>query len=194
MPELIVIAGPNGAGKSSLTKLSTTNIPVIDPDAIAREIAPANPASAALAAGRQAIDRAKKYIQSNRSFIVETTLAGNSYLNLMQEVKSLGWSVKLTYIGINNPTTNIQRVRSRVKLGGHDVPISDILRRYERSLANLSKAAKIADRLDLYDNSTKAGYQLIATIEGDRSIVYVQELPEWIDRANLNLRSTNKDF
>jgi predicted ABC-type ATPase len=197
MPEMIVIAGPNGAGKSSLTKLSTTNIPVIDPDAIAREIAPANPASVALAAGRRASDRAKEYIQSNRSFIVETTLAGNSYLNLMREVKSLGWSVKLTYIGINNPITNIQRVRSRVKLGGHDVPRADILRRYERSLANLSKAAKIADshserlcqRLDLYDNSTNAGYQLIATVENDRAVIYVQELPEWVDRANLNLRS-----
>jgi predicted ABC-type ATPase len=185
MPELIVIAGPNGAGKSSLTKLSTSNIPVIDPDAIAREIAPVNPASAALAAGRQAIDRAKEYIQFDRSFIVETTLAGNSYLNLMREVKSLGWFVRLTYIGINKPTTNIQRVRSRVKLGGHDVPISDILRRYERSLANLSKAAKIADRLELYDNSTNAGYQLIATVEGDRSIIYVEELPEWIVLANL---------
>jgi predicted ABC-type ATPase len=194
MPEMIVIAGPNGAGKSSLTKLLTTNIPVIDPDAIAREIAPANTESAALAAGRRAINLAKEYTQLDRSFIVETTLAGNSYLNLMREVKSLGWSVRLTYIGINNPTTNIQRVRSRVKLGGHDVPISDILRRYERSLANLSKAAKIADRLDLYDNSTNAGYQLIATVENDRAVIYVQELPEWIDRANLNLRSTDKDF
>jgi predicted ABC-type ATPase len=194
MPELTVIAGPNGAGKSSLTKLSTSNIPVIDPDAIARQIAPVNPESVALDAGRQAINLAKEYIQLDRSFIVETTLAGNSYLNLMREVKSLGWSVRLTYIGINNPNTNIQRVRSRVKLGGHDVPISDILRRYERSLANLSKAAKIADRLDLYDNSTNVGYQLIATIENDRAVIYVQELPEWLDQAHLNLRSANKDF
>jgi predicted ABC-type ATPase len=190
MPELIVISGPNGAGKSSLTKLSATNIPVIDPDGIAREIAPENPGSAALSAGRQVIDRARAYIQSGNSFIVETTLAGNSYLNLMREVKSLGWFVRLTYIGINNPTTNIQRVRSRVKLGGHDVPISDILRRYERSLANLSKAAKIADRLELYDNSTSAGYQLIATVEGDLAIIYAQELPGWVDRSNLNLRSS----
>jgi predicted ABC-type ATPase len=83
----------------------------------------------------------------------------------MQEAKGLGWFVALTYIGINNPTTNIQRVRSRVKLGGHDVPIADILRRYDRSLANLTKAAKIADRLTLYDNSTDAGHQLIAVVE-----------------------------
>jgi predicted ABC-type ATPase len=187
MPELMVIAGPNGSGKSSLTKLLTTDIPVIDPDAIAREIFPAKPESAALAAGRQAINQAREYIQLNNSCIVETTLAGKSYLNLMREVQLLGWSVSLTYIGIDNPTTNIQRVLSRVKLGGHDVPISDILRRYQRSLANLSTAAKIADQLILYDNSTTAGHQLIATVTSHQTVIYVPELPGWIGLANLNL-------
>jgi predicted ABC-type ATPase len=55
MPELMVVAEANGAGKSTLTKLSSINIPLIDPDAIAREIAPEQPESAALAAGRKAI-------------------------------------------------------------------------------------------------------------------------------------------
>jgi predicted ABC-type ATPase len=187
MPELMIIAGPNGAGKSTLTRLFTADMPVIDPDAIAREIDPEHPESAALAAGRQAIDRARAYIQSDCSFIVETTLSGNTYLNLMREVKALGWIVSLTYIGIDDPNTNIQRVRSRVKLGGHDVPRSDILRRYERSLANLNKAAKIVDRLTLYDNSTDARHQLVATVEGDSTVIYMQELPNWVDRAILNL-------
>jgi predicted ABC-type ATPase len=187
MPELMVIAGANGSGKSTLTKLFPDRILVIDPDAIAREIAPEQPESAALAAGRKAIELARSYIQSNDSFIVETTLAGNTYLNLMREVKALGWLVRLSYIGINQPTTNIQRVQSRVKLGGHDVPREDILRRYERSLANLNKAAKIVDTLILYDNSTSAGHQLLATIEGDRSVVYMPELPSWVAKANLNL-------
>jgi predicted ABC-type ATPase len=122
--------------------------------------------------------------------MVETTLAGKSYLNLMREMKSRGWLVILMYIGLDNPNLNVKRVGDRVALGGHDVPRSDILRRYERSLANLSKAAKIVDQVDLYDNSTNAGYQLIATIKGDRSIVYIQDLPGWIDRSNLNLRQS----
>jgi predicted ABC-type ATPase len=82
---------------------------------------------------------------------------------------------------------NVLRVVDRVKLGGHDVPREDILRRYERSLANLNKAAKIVDTLILYDNSTSAGHQLLATIEGDRMVVYVPELPGWVAKANLNL-------
>ncbi len=85
----------------------------------------------------------------------------------LREVKALGWITSLTYIGIDDPATNIQRVRSRVTLGGHDVPVADIVRRYDRSLANLNKAAKIVDshserlcqRLILYDNSTNARYQ-----------------------------------
>ena len=187
MPELTVVAGANGAGKSTLTKLSSINVPLIDPDAIARSIAPEQPESAALAAGRKAIQLAKSYIQSDCSFVVETTLAGNTYLNLMREVKALGWSISLTYVGINDPITNVQRVRSRVKVGGHDVPVEDILRRYERSLANLNKAAKIVDELILYDNSTNAGHQLIAAIESDRTVIYVPELPDWVVKADLNL-------
>jgi predicted ABC-type ATPase len=177
MPELMIIAGPNGTRKSTLTRLFTVDMPVIDPE---------RPEAAALAAGRQAIDRSRAYIQSDCSFIVETTLAGNTYLNLIREVKALGWITSLTYIGIDDPNTNIQRVRSRVKLGGHDVPVADILRRYERSLANLEKAAKIVDRLTFYDNSTDARHQLVATVEGGLTVIYMQELPSWIDRAILN--------
>ena len=59
----------------------------------------------------------------------------------MREVKLRGWFVVLIYIGINDPNLNILRVGDRVQLGGHDVPRSDILRRYDRSLANLSKAS-----------------------------------------------------
>ena len=187
MSELMIIAGPNGAGKSTLTRLFTADLPVIDPDAIARAIDPKNPESAALAAGRQAIDRARAYIQSDCSFIVETPLSGNTYLNLMREVKALGWITSLTYIGIDDPNTNIQRVRSRVKLGGHDVPVADIVRRYDRSLSNLSKAAKIVDRLTLYDNYTDARHQLVATVEGNSTVVYMQKLPSWVDRSLLRL-------
>jgi predicted ABC-type ATPase len=187
MPVLTVVAGANGSGKSTLTKLSGVDTLLIDPDAIARKIDPVNPPAAAIAAGRQALMLCQQYAESERSFIVETTLSGKSYLNLMREMKSRAWSVVLIYIGLDNPNLNVKRVGDRVELGGHDVPRADILRRYDRSLANLSKAAKIADRLELYDNSTNAGYQLIAIVENDRAVIYVQELPGWIERANLDI-------
>jgi predicted ABC-type ATPase len=137
MPVLTVVAGANGSGKSTLTKLSGANTLLIDPNAIAREIDPVNPTTATISAGRQALVLCQQYVESERSFVVETTLAGKSYLNLMREVKKRRWSVVLMYIGIDNPNINVQRVSDRVELGGHDVPRADILRRYERSLINL---------------------------------------------------------
>lgn len=188
MPTLIVVAGANGSGKSTLTKLFGDNTPLIDPDTIAREIAPKNPASASIQAARFAISLSQQYIQSECSFIVETTLSGSNYLNLMRKVKLSGWLLALIYIGIDDPNVNVLRVSDRVKLGGHNVPTEDILRRYERSLLNLNKAAKIVDRLALYDNSTNVGHQLVATIENSQTVIYMKKLPVWVDRANLNLQ------
>jgi predicted ABC-type ATPase len=94
----------------TLTKLSGVNILWIDPDAIARQIDPVNPASAAIAAARQALALCQQYAESERSFMVETTLAGKSYLNLMREVKSRGLLVVLRYIGLDNPNLNVKRV------------------------------------------------------------------------------------
>jgi predicted ABC-type ATPase len=194
MPILTVIAGANGSGKSTLTRQLVSvaqdenrSILLIDPDAIAKEIDPINPAAAAIAAGRKALSLSQQYIQSESSFVVETTFSGNTYIKLMREAKSHGWLIILMYIGIDNPNVNVLRVADRVKLGGHDVPREDILRRYERSLANLNKATKIVDTLILYDNSTSAGHELIATIEGERSVLHVSELPGWVAKVNLNL-------
>ena len=62
MPTLTVVAGANGAGKSTLTKLSANNTPLIDPDAIAKEIDPINPSAAAISAGKQALALSQQYI------------------------------------------------------------------------------------------------------------------------------------
>ena len=64
MPVLTVVAGANGSGKSTLTKLSGVDILLIDPDAIARQIDPINPAAAAISAGRQALMLCQQYAES----------------------------------------------------------------------------------------------------------------------------------
>lgn len=183
MPEIYVIAGANGSGKSTITKslVKQIDIPIIDPDAIAREIDPINPAEAAMQAGRIAIDRAQVYINKPISFGVETTLSGRNYLKLMKSLKEASWTVNLIYIGIDNPETNIRRVRERVNRGGHNVPIDDIRRRYDRSLDNLAKAIAIADLVTIYDNSERQ-FSLIETIENGVISTYAKEYPSWYDR------------
>ena len=183
MPELYIIAGANGAGKSTISRslVQQVDIPIIDPDAIARSLDPIDPLRVAVQAGKAAIDRAHKYIETATSFGVETTLSGRNYLKLMKSLKQKGWSINLIYIGIDNPETNIRRVRERVSRGGHDVPINDIRRRYERSLNNLSIAITLTDSVTIYDNSER-GFSLIATIENGNISTHVAEYPSWYDR------------
>ncbi len=86
--------------------------------------------------------------------------------------------VQLIYIGINNPQTNIRRVRERVSRGGHHVPTQDILRRYERSLKNLPRAIQLVDRTRIFDNSGRQ-YSFVATIEAGILSMHIDPCPPW---------------
>lgn len=185
MPRLTVIAGPNGSGKSTLTRniQAELDVPVVDPDAEAKKINESDPESVALAAGKQAIRLARGYLANNESFAVETTLAGNTYLKMIERAKQQGYEVSLLFIGINNVNTNIERVADRVATGGHNVPEEDIRRRYERSMANLPLAIQLADDSTIFDNSTSSGHQAKLTIENAKITQQVENLPEWLTNA-----------
>lgn len=183
LPELIILAGPNGSGKSTLTKSNLFDCPVVDPDAIARELIPEKNVSAERQAGKLTLDLWSLYFAENRSFAVETTLSGKTYLKKMKEFREQGWLVKLFFIGLESPEQNILRVAERVRKGGHDVPIEDIRRRYQRSMENLPKAAAIVNIAFVYDNSTKAGHQLIAIIEQNNITMQTTKCPQWFKKA-----------
>lgn len=183
MPVVYIIAGANGSGKSTFSKsLATRDIPILDPDAIARTIDPVTPEKVAIRAGRETLDRVDKYIAQSIDFGLETTLSGKIYLKLMKSLKEKSWTVNLTYIGIDNPQTNIGRVKQRVTRGGHHVPIDDILRRYDRSLDNLPSAIVLSDQGAIYDNSARSMSQL-ATIEDGIVKPSIDKYPYWLQLA-----------
>lgn len=137
-PSFTVVAGPNGSGKSTITRWNRellAQFPIIDPDAIARTIQVNSKASSALAAGREALRRAEKYLEERHSFAVETTLSGHNYLQMMLDARERGFDVALIYVGTSDPSINVARVANRVSLGGHDVPEVDIRRRYDEAFS-----------------------------------------------------------
>jgi predicted ABC-type ATPase len=180
-PSFTVVAGPNGSGKSSLTAGSSDifrHFPLIDPDAIARTIQVNSKNPSALAAGREALSQAAKFLEAGRSFAVETTLSGHNYLQMMTEARERGFEVLLIYVGTNNSDINVARVANRVTLGGHDVPEVDIRRRYQRSLQNLPLGIARADHAILLDNSTESGYELVAHFNHGTA-QWFEEAPLW---------------
>lgn len=55
--------------------------------------------------------------------------------------------------GSGHPTINALRIAQRVMEGGHDVPISKIISRYQKSILNCKCVASIVDRVYVYDRS-----------------------------------------
>jgi predicted ABC-type ATPase len=179
-PRLTIIAGANGCGKSTLTSRSSFiyKTPLLDPDAISKALQPTIPGASAVAAARQVLVSAGEHIEKGESFAAETTLSGKSYLQMMVDARIRGFEVVLVYIGTENVEINLVRIRNRVLSGGHDVPESDVRRRYQRSFKSLLVAIERADHTILFDNSTEEGYRLIAVL-GPSGSQWFEPVPDW---------------
>jgi predicted ABC-type ATPase len=179
-PRLTIIAGANGCGKSTLTGRSSfiNKIPLLDPDAISKALQPSIPGASAVTAARQVLISAGKHIEGRESFAVETTLSGHTYLQMMVDARTRGFEVVLVYIGTENVEISLARIRNRVLAGGHDVPESDVRRRYQRSFKNLPIAIERADHTILFDNSTEEGYRIIAVL-GPSGSQWFEPVPNW---------------
>ena len=152
MPTLFVVAGPNGCGKSTLTRTTWFGgVEVIDPDAIARDMAAGSPGQA----GREAVRLRRAAVGAGRSLVVETTLSGHGVLRLMAAARRTGYRIELHYVAVESPEQALVRIRNRVALGGHHVPEADVRRRFARSLANLPAAIERSDEAYLYDNTDR---------------------------------------
>lgn len=180
-PQIWVLAGPNGAGKSTIARRFVIGrIPFVNADDIARDLNrdDVNSISAHMRAGRLALELRGGFLRRNETFAMETTLTGNSELALMRHAREAGYKVNLIFVGIGNVAISVARVRTRVLLGGHDVPREAILRRYGRSMAALAEAVAIAHRTWVFDNSG-GQRRLLLKREMDRTTKLASDLPAW---------------
>jgi predicted ABC-type ATPase len=180
-PRLTIIAGANGSGKTTLTRLNRIDFrefPLLDPDVIGNTLQNTLPRTFPIAAARRVLASAKEHIGKRESFAVETTLAGKHYLQMMVDARTRGFEVVLVYIGTENVEINLARIRNRVFAGGHDVPESDVRRRYQRSFRNLPLAIGRADHTILFDNSAEEAYRLIAVL-GLSGSQWFESTPDW---------------
>jgi predicted ABC-type ATPase len=162
MPNLYIIAGPNGAGK---TTASYTILPslihcetFVNADEIAKGLSPFNPEKVSFEAGKLMLNQVKKNLDNKIDFALETTLSTKYYFQLIKEAKSKGYKIVLVFLWLKSAKTAIQRVKARVKEGGHNIPSEIITRRYMRGLKNFKTFAVKVDRWILINNGSQKPY------------------------------------
>lgn len=70
-------------------------------------------------------------------------------------VKSKGYSVTIFFLWIPDIKLARERIKQRVKSGGHDVPFDDVKRRFQRSRKNfLGLYEPLCDSWILFDNAS----------------------------------------
>lgn len=160
--QIHVLAGVNGVGKSSVVGATIRDKggEYYNPDEAAREIMAANPglgqAEANAAAWEQGRKMLQRAIDQRLDFTFETTLGGTTMPALLAEAAKRGLEVHVFYVGLDSVDTCIERVRQRVRAGGHDISDADVRRRYRHSLINLVKLLPVLTGLRMYDNSASA--------------------------------------
>jgi predicted ABC-type ATPase len=192
---IYVFAGTNGAGKSSIigAMFLEQGIEPFNPDSASERILSANPGisqaeanSTAWYEGKRLLERA---IHEKLDFVFETTLGGKTITSLLDSALSERIEVRVWYVGLSSAELHIERVRSRVEQGGHDIPEQRIRERYTQSRLNLIQLLPKLTELRVYDNSQEADPKSRDTLE-PRLILHcimgkvfecceLAQVPEW---------------
>lgn len=157
-PRCIVIAGPNGAGKTTFAREFLPGdakiIRFVNADLIAGGLSPLRPELAAFAGGRLFLQELDRLALERKDFAFETTLSGLVYLKRLNQWKAAGYRIEITYLRLDSIRLAVQRIASRVRQGGHNVPRKDVIRRFARGWANFQRHYRlVADAWAVYDNS-----------------------------------------
>ena len=187
---LIVVAGPNGSGKTSVTSRILhhewlENSVYINPDIVAQErFGDWNSKDAVLKSIKYCEEWREKCLLEKKSLIFETVLSADDKINYIERAMAAGFFVRLFFVCTASPAINASRIANRVMNGGHDVPISKIISRYQKSISNCRYIVKKVNRVYLYDNTAEntEATLLIRFADGNVAKRYVQTLPEWAEQ------------
>lgn len=137
------------------------------------------PEKVAFEAGRIMLERIEYLLTSKENFAFETTLSTKSYKSKVKWAKENGYTIKLLFFWLPSVEMAIDRVKMRVKEGGHNIPKEIISRRYKRGLENLFKIyIPLCDDWIVFDNS-EAISQIIA--EGNSNTENnIQQPEKWL--------------
>ncbi len=163
--EVIIVGGANGSGKTTFAKefLEKLAYNFINADEIAKELSPEDISKAQISAGKEFFQRITECTKTGKSFMLESTLSGNYLKRIITKLKSQDYKVTILFVFLDSPETCVNRVKLRVRKGGHHVPDIDVRRRYERCNRKFwEEYMPISDNVHIVYNCQERSYVEVA--------------------------------
>jgi predicted ABC-type ATPase len=204
-PQFWLIGGPNGAGKTTLARnvLPALDLPattsILNPDAVTRAFHQVLPRplrrliSFAAPQGDMLVNWAGvasveavvgACIEERTDVCAETVLSTPKFMRHVRRARENGMKSGLIFVALKDPAEHIDRVKARVKAGGHDVPEKKVRSRWEGSHRQLTAFAREVDHLLVYANEKLGEPEIVAERVGGVLSIY---LPERLPRVTLAL-------
>ena len=182
-----ILYGGNGSGKTTITSKILRhewleNAVYINPDNIAQErFGDWNSPEAVLDAARYCKSWREESLKNRQSLIFESVFSSDEKVDFVCRAKQQGYFIRLFFVATSHPSINAARIAKRVIQGGHDVPISKIISRYQKSIFNCKKIIPSVDRLYVYDNSVEDQDASLLFRMSDGKLVkkYTDDIPQW---------------
>jgi predicted ABC-type ATPase len=179
--KIYIVSGCNGAGK---TTASYTILPEIldckefvNADEIAKGLSPFQPETVAFEAGRIMLERLDSLLLADENFAFETTLASRTFVSFIKKAKALDYEVTLLFFWLSSKELAVNRVKTRVEEGGHNIPKDVIERRYDRGLINFFELyLPLVNHWMIIDNSGTPYQEICQSMNDD---VEVFEKDKW---------------
>ncbi|HEX2172218.1 MAG TPA: Zeta toxin family protein [Dehalococcoidia bacterium] len=149
----------------------------VNADTIARGVSAFDPEGAAIEAGRIMLRRLDQLAAERATFSFETTLFGRAYAPWIRRLRGQVYEVHSYSVWLREPDIAIERVRERVRRGGHSIPEEVIRRRYRLGVRNLIRLySPLVDTWSVYDNSLPRNPVTVASgTHGEPPVVHRPE-------------------
>ncbi len=123
------------------------------------------------------LEQLRRLADEGASFAFETTLATRSYARWLRSIIKRGYALHIVFLWLHSPELAIDRIASRVSIGGHHIEDKVVRRRYLAGIRNFFDLySELAKTWVVYDNSKVGQPQLIAS--GSRNELELLVLPE----------------
>ena len=176
METYTIIGGVNGVGKSSFTGVFKEVVHdlgvIIDVDKIIAEHC-----GNATAGSKAALTLIRECISKNISFTQETTLSGYKTEATAKQVKALGYSIRMFYIGLDSLEESLSRIQNRVKRGGHSIPQDIVSHRFSSRWDAVKKVLPFCDEAEFFDIDN--GFVKVAEYRNGEFQMVAKHVPNW---------------